>query len=126
MIYLIAYQLSDGKKALAVDQQNAFCGGEVLEETKKNLPNYNGYHAAGTTWSASATIYWMQYRPCVVGFNSMDEIKESLLDHKIIRAHSVAGSANYTLIKDDFNLNIVFDPKLIDENVDTAKPFYEK
>lgn len=125
MIYLIAYRLVGGEQGLAING-NAFHGSENLEELKTLLPDYNRYHAADRTWSTSATIYWMQYRPCIIAVNSLDEIAEVLVDRKIIQASSIAGRAIYTLLKPDYKMNIAYDPKLIDEGVDTAKPFYEK
>lgn len=125
MIYLIAYRFSDDKIGLAVNQNGSFTGGENLEETKKNLPDYNRYHAADITWSTSATIYWMQFRPCVLSFESLKEVEEALLDKKILQGTSMAGRAVYTLLKPEYKLNIAFDPKLIDEGVETAKPFWE-
>ena len=124
MIYLIGYRI-DGQKGLAVDN-GAFNGSEDLEQVKTLLPDYNRYHAADRTWSTSATIYWMQFMPCVFSFNDMKEVEEALLDKKILQSASIAGRAIYTLFKPDYTPTIAFDPKLIDEGVDTAKPFYEK
>jgi len=125
MIYLLAHRLTEGTEALAI-ADGAFCGGEDLEETKKLIPNWNGYHVAGLTWSTSATLYWMAYRPCIAEFNSLEELETFLLDKKIIRAHAVYGGAQYTVVKKETPLKIVFDPKLIDEGIETAKPFWEK
>lgn len=125
MIYLIAYRLVGGEQGLAING-NAFHGSENLEELKTLLPDYNRYHVVDNTWSASATIYWMQYRPCIIAVNSLDEIAEVLVDRKIQQSSSIAGRAIYTLLKPDYKMNIVYDSRLIDERVNTAKPFYEK
>jgi hypothetical protein len=124
MIYLIAYRI-DGKVGLAVTD-GAFNGGEDLEQTKSLLPDYNRYHVAGGTWSTSATIYWMQFRPCVLAFNDMKEVEEALFDWKVLQSASIAGRGVYTILKPEYSPNIAFDPKLIDEGLKTAKPFYEK
>lgn len=129
MIYLLAHQLSSGKKALAISKDNCFVGTEDLEQAKKLIPNWNGYHVAHRTWSTSATLYWMSYHPCIAAFKSMDDIEKVLQDGEerlIMNEHNIWGSARYTIIKDNAELNIVFDPKLIDEGVDTAKPFWEQ
>ena len=115
MIFLIAYRV-DGKVGLAVSN-GAFNGGEDLEQTKSLLPNYNRYHVAGNTWSTSATIYWMQFMPCVLAFNDLKEVEEALLDKKVIQSASIAGRAIYTLLKSDYNAKIAFDPKLIDYGI---------
>jgi len=125
MVYLLAHLLSGDRKALAVID-GEFRGSENLEEAKKLIPNYNGYHAAGHTWSTSATLYWMSYHPCIVQFESLKEVEEALLDKKIIGESAAWGRATYTLVKPETKLNIVFDPALIDAGVNTAKPFYEQ
>lgn len=124
MIYLIAYRLVGGQQGLAING-TAFHGSENLDELKTLLPDYNRYHVADRTWSASAAIYWMQYRPCIIEVESLDEIAEVLIDHKIIQSSSIAGRATYTLLKPEYKMKIAYDPKLIDEGVNTAKPFYE-
>jgi hypothetical protein len=129
MIYLLAYRLSNGKQALAVSNENTFVGTENLEEAKNLIPHWNGYHVAGMTWSTSATLYWMSYHPHIVQFNTMDEVAEILKmtpENTITKQHTAWGSARYTIISDEAKLNVAFDPKLIDEGVDSAKPFYEK
>lgn len=125
MIYLIAYRLSGGEQGLAING-NAFHGSENLEELKTLLPDYNRYHVVDSTWSASATIYWMQYRPCIIAVDSLDEIAEVLVDRKIRESSSIAGRAIYTLLKPEYKMKIAFDPKLIDDGIDNATPFYEK
>lgn len=129
MIYLLAYKLANGKQALAVSNENTFVGSEDLEEAKKLVPNWNGYHVADLTWSTSATLYWVSFHPHIVGFNNMDEMIELLpkgQESQITRESNIWGSARYVVIKEDAQLNVVFDPKLIDEGINTAKPFWEK
>ena len=125
MIYLIAYRLVGGEQGLAING-NSFHGSENLEELKTLLPDYNRYHVVDNTWSTSAIIYWMQYKPCIIVVNSLDEIAEALVDRKILQSSSIAGRAIYTLLKPDYKMNIAYDPKLIDRGLNTAKPFYEK
>lgn len=129
MIYLLAHQLVNGKKALAISQENTFVGTEDLEQAKTLVPNWNGYHVVDRTWSTSATLYWMSFHPCIAAFESMKEVEKVLMDgddRRITTESNAWGSARYTIIKEDAQLNIVFDPKLIDEGIDTAKPFYEQ
>lgn len=129
MIYLLAYKLANGKQALAVSNENTFVGSEDLEEAKKLVPNWNGYHVADLTWSTSATLYWVSFHPHIVAFNNLEEMIELLpkgQESQITRESNVWGSARYTIIKDDAVLNVAFDPKLIDEGINTAKPFWEK
>lgn len=125
MLYLLAHQLSNGKKAVAYN--NGVIGNVDLEEAKKMIPNWNGYHVAGTTWSASATLYWISYHPCIIQVADLEEIDSMINEErKITTERNVWGSATYLVLKDDANFNVVFDPKLIDEGISTAKPFYEK
>jgi hypothetical protein len=125
MIYLLAYKLANGNKALAINDNNAFIGTENLEDAKKLIPKWNGYHVVDMTWSASATLYWMAFHPHIVGFESMKEVEKILVDKKKIHERSFAGSVNYTLVNSE--MNVIFDPKLIDrETFETAKPFWEE
>lgn len=128
MIYLLAHKLSNGKQALAVGKDDNLVGTEDLEEAKKLIPNWNGYHVVDNTWSASATLYWMSYHPHIVSFNNIEEVAAVLQkgENVITRESNVWGSARYTIIGDHVKLNVVFDPRLIDEGVNTAKPFYER
>jgi hypothetical protein len=124
MIYLLAYKLANGNKALAINSDNAFMGTENLEDAKKLVPNWNGYHVASMTWSTSATLYWIAFHPHIVGFESMEEVEKILVDKKKIHERSFAGAATYTLVNSE--MNVIFDPKLIDEGMNTAKPFWEE
>jgi hypothetical protein len=129
MIYLLAYQLSDGTKALAVSDL-VFVGSENLEEAKKLVPNWNGYHKADITWSASATLYYASFHPCIVAFNSYDDvdailIKDSEGNSQMTYKREIWGSARYTVIKKEPQWNVVFDPQLIDQGFNIAQPFYE-
>lgn len=125
MFYVLAYNLSNGKKALAYN--DGIVGAETLEEAKKLIPNWNGYHKAGLTWSTTATLYWMSYHPHIVTFNDIEEIEPLIhSERKVLTERNHWGSAKYILLVDNCQLNVIFDPKLIDEGFDTAKPFYEK
>lgn len=123
MIYLLAYKLANGNSALAIEGQS-FVGGEDLEEAKKLVPEWNRYHVADHTWSTSATLFWMAFHHHIVAFETLDDVEKVLLDKKIIHERSFAGSATYTLVRSE--MNVIFDPKLIDEGINTARPFYEK
>ncbi len=130
MIYLLAYQLPDGSKGLATTPEMTFVGSNDLEEAKKLVPNWNGYHKGGLTWSTSATLFYASFHPCIAQFDNYEQVF-ALLNigedgNSPIKNQSFAwGRARFTVLKDNSELNIIFDPKLIDKGIETAKPFWE-
>jgi hypothetical protein len=125
MIYVVAGKI-DNKNILLLGKDNSLTGSENLEEAKKLLPNFNGYHKAGTTWSTSASIYWMTFQPRLIQFTDMQEIESALLDRKIHGITNISGSVIATYLKEEYPVNVVMECPLIDERVNEAKPFYEK
>ena len=125
-IYLFLFRTSEGH-IFAFDQ--GVQAEKDLEKAKSRMPNYNGYHAADTTWSASATMYWLNFRPCVVEINE-DFNLEEWCELKTITVNNFSGSQRGVVIKKEkykeVENSIVYDPKLITDEIKTARPFYEE
>ncbi len=125
MLYLVGGTI-EGKNVLFLDKNNAFQGSENMKEAEGLLPDLNGHHKAGVTWSAGASIWWMQFQPKLVEFKNLDEVASALLDRSVKIYSGTAGSVTATPLKEDFVVRVVKNSHLIDERFNTAKPFYEK
>lgn len=126
MLYIIGGKIENQNVLFLNKEDDSVIGGEDLEVVKGLLPNLNGYHAAGTTWSTSATLYWMTFQPRIFGFKDMKEIEDALLDRRKKQFSSSFGRQMGLSLKEDYTANVIEECKLIDEGVNTAKPFYEK
>jgi len=124
MIYILGGTI-EGRNVLFVGKDGAFHGGKKIAHAKNGLPDFNGYHKAGYTWSMSAAIWWMNYQPKVIEFTGLDEVETALLDKKILQFRNNAGGIVATYLKDDYKIRVVDKCALIDEKFETAKPFYE-
>ena len=122
MIYIVGGKFNN-IPFLIVTKDGHFQGSENLQEAIEQLPDFNGYHAAGYTWSCSATIFWMQFSPCLYSFANMDEVKSLLVSEEVFSFRSFAGHVNG--VKLNAAPPIVQKSVLIDEDVRHAKPFYE-
>lgn len=128
MALLVVFRTHQGYYFSYDRRQNGFSAVRDIEEAKKVL-NWDGYHAAHHTWSTSAAMYWMNFKPCVVqiDFENITNYVKELVGHSL---NSICGHEVGIPIKDEFKSfideNIVFDPKLITENFSKdTKPFYE-
>lgn len=125
MLYLVGGVI-EGKNVLFLDNNNAFQGSENMKEAEGLLPDLNGHHKAGVTWSTSASIWWMQFQPKLMEFQDLKEVEVALLDRSVKKYSGMAGSVTATPLKDDFVVRVVKDGSLIDERFNTTKPFFEK
>ena len=125
MIYIVGGKV-DGKNILFLDKEkNAFQGSEKLDEARGLMPNLNGHHKAGYTWSCSASIWYITFNPCLYQFKDMKEIEVALVDMTAKEFRNVAGAVRAAVLKDDYKPVVVEKGSLIDERFNTAKPFYE-
>jgi len=125
MLYLVGGTI-EGKNVLFLDKSNAFQGSENMKEAEGLLPDLNGHHKAGHTWSTGASIWWMQFQPKLMEFKNLDEVASALLDRSVKKYSGMAGSVTATPLKDDFVVRVVKNSSLIDEGFNTTKPFYEQ
>lgn len=125
MIYLLAIT-AEGKNYIVLNDDNSLTGTENLEEAMKMLPDFNSYHKADMTWSASATLFWLTFRPKIIQMNSLDDVEKALDGNKMYNLSAMQGYAKGALLKQDYVMDIVKEAPLIDENFNKAKPFYEK
>ncbi len=125
MLYLLAGTV-ENKNVLFLSKENTFMGSENLEEARKLLPDLNRYHKAGTTWSTTAALWWMTFKPKLIIFEGLQEVETALLDRRVKRHSNISGSITATDLKEDFIIKIQEECRLIDEGFDTAKPFYEQ
>lgn len=124
IVYLVLLRTSEGYLFAYNDGVQA---GTTLESVSKQMPDYNQYHACGGTWSASATLYWLHFRPCVVKFDFKDI--EDYVIKEVITISTHCGRHSGIRIKPEkyaeIDAMIVFDRELITEEVNTCKKFYE-
>lgn len=124
IVYLVLLRTSEG---YLFNYENGVTAGSTLESVAKQLPNYNEYHACGGTWSASATMYWLNFRPCVVRFD-WNKIEDFVIK-ECVTVSTFSGRHTGIKIKSEkyseVDSMIVFDRELITEEVNTCKKFYE-
>lgn len=124
--YMIMFRTNEGY-LLAHDGQGFHCF-HTAEEAASKLPDYDRYHAAGYTWSMSATLYWMTFQPCVVRLEMSDALMD-LLTTRVVTISAHCGRVTGAQIKPECHATldaaIVLDPRLMTKNAQHAKPFYE-
>lgn len=125
MTYLVGGTV-DSKNVLFLGDDNSLTGSENLEEAKALLPNLNGHHKAGHTWSASATIWWMTFKPRLLAFADLAEVESALRDNKVEVFRNIAGAIRAVTLREDYTPNIVEHAPLMNEGIEDAVPFYER
>lgn len=124
MIYIVGIKVSGVNVLLVNEDTKDLIGSDNIEDIKV-FPDLNRYHVAGTEWSGSATIWWMQFSPRIFQFESLEKVGEALLDRKIYTYRSISGRCIGTPLRVDYEPTVAKEITLIDKGVETAKPFYE-
>ena len=94
MIYVIGGKFQN-IPYLIVTKEGKFQGSDDVSEAMEMLPNFNGYHAAGYTWSCSAAIFWGEFNPCLYSFADMAEVKSMLVSEQVFNCCSSAEKYKY-------------------------------
>lgn len=123
-VFVIGLEIM-GRNVLACDEKGNLTGDESLEVVKKLLPDYNGYHAAGGTWSSSAVLHWMYFQPRILEFDSLEHITENVAEMRLKSYRNISGGVTGIELKKEFKPKVVYHCPLINEGVKDAKPFYE-
>lgn len=114
MLYLIGYNI-EGKNVLHLTDDNSLRGSENIEQAKNMLPDLNPIHKRGYTWSMSAAIYWMFFKPRLFSFENMAQVEQALHNRHIMQYSHTSGHVNGLQLKDDYKVNVVEECKLITE-----------
>lgn len=113
MEYILGGTIND-KEVLIVNKDGSLRGSDNFEEAEKLLPNMDEYHNRDYTWSASATIWWIQLQPKLFAFSSMEELSLYVENPKVKFTQGIAGSAHYVELIDNVKTKIIKSSKLIE------------